>query len=85
LDGDGDSTTFAVAKAISAYLRSNPLAADTARGVLEWWLRGTARDVEQVRRALDLLTARGIVVSARNPDGRRIWSAGPLLFSGNVE
>jgi hypothetical protein len=50
-----------------------------ARGIAEWWLAGRAFDAALVNRALRMLAAEGHVVSETNPDGNRIWRAGPTI------
>jgi hypothetical protein len=76
---DADNKARAVADQILDYLRSHPQAADTARGIAEWWLAGRAFDAALVNRALRMLAAEGHVVSETNPDGNRIWRAGPAI------
>lgn len=77
----GTDTTYTIASAIRDYLLRRPHAADTARGVREWWLVDHARRFsrEEVDAALDYLAARAMVAAENNPDGRRIWRAGPRL------
>lgn len=77
----GTNTTYAIAAAIRDYLLRRPHAADTARGVGEWWLADHAGRFsrEDVEAALDYLAAREMVAAENNPDGRRIWRAGPRL------
>jgi hypothetical protein len=76
---DADNKARAVAAQILDYLRAHPQAADTARGIAEWWLSGRAVDTGLVNRALRMLAADGYVVSETNPDGNRIWRAGPAI------
>ena len=49
--------------AILCYLRAHPQAADTADGIMEWWLprHHHAEAVERVQAALDQLVAQGWV------------------------
>ncbi|MEX2631494.1 MAG: hypothetical protein WD341_16290 [Tistlia sp.] len=72
----GDSTAKA-AREILAYLRVQPAAVDTARGVREWWLRGMQPPPtsEQVEAALALLAEAGQVRRRVNPDSTVLWSA----------
>jgi hypothetical protein len=76
---DANRKARAVADHIVDYLRAHPQAADTARGIAEWWLAGRAFDAALVNRALRMLAAEGHVVSETNPDGNRIWRAGPTI------
>ena len=80
---DADNKARAIADEILGYLRAHPQAADTARGIAEWWLSGRAVDTGLVNRALRMLAADGYVVSETNPDGNRIWRAGQALRSPN--
>ena len=63
---------------IAAYLDSHPDAADSAEGILTWWLARqryaqTKRNVEQ---ALEYLTEQGLVrISEERPQGRIYSSA----------
>ncbi len=63
-----------VMEAIVAYLAAHPAAADTATGIREVWLAGTATAGE-VEAALEQLVARGTLVARLLPDGS-------LLFAG---
>ena len=76
---DADNKARAIADEILGYLRAHPQAADTARGIAEWWLSGRAVDTGLVNRALRMLAVDGYVVSETNPDGNRIWRAGPAI------
>ena len=80
---DADNKARAIANKILAYLWAHPQAADTARGIAEWWLSGRAFDAGLVNRALRMLAAEGHVVSETNPDGNRIWRAGPAIPGRN--
>jgi hypothetical protein len=65
----------ALAAQILAYLVERPTAADSARGVTEWWLDGTA-DIAAVEAALVELAADRLVRLDVLADGTRLWSAG---------
>jgi hypothetical protein len=75
---DDDAKVEAIAQRISDYLAARPGAADTARGIADWWLAdlGFPASIALVERALALLASHGAVVSGVNPDGNRIWRAG---------
>jgi hypothetical protein len=76
---DEEALVEAVATAIMEHLRSHPLAADSAEGVMRWWL-GPAHasvTVEQVERALDLLLARRQMRRLSLMDGTFLYSQAP--------
>jgi hypothetical protein len=59
-----------IVRALSQYLRMNPLASDTLEGIGHWWL--TAKDVSQADlvQALDRMADAGVVASTRAADGQ---------------
>ena len=63
-----------VMEAIVAYLAAHPAAADTADGIREVWLAGTATAPE-VEAALERLVGAGAIVGRLLPDGQ-------VLFAG---
>jgi hypothetical protein len=68
-----------LADEVERYLAVHPTAADTAQGILRWWLpRGHAdASADQLKRALDLLVGRGAIVERRMADGRSIYARFP--------
>jgi hypothetical protein len=46
---------------IGRYLAANPSACDTAEGIRQWWLAGTASTPQEVSAALDHLVRAGSV------------------------
>lgn len=68
-----------VALSILEYLNQNPHAADTASGILEWWLLKRSIDEEQnvVQQALDTLVRRDLLLSVRSADGRKHYHLNP--------
>jgi Fe2+ or Zn2+ uptake regulation protein len=67
----------ATAEEITRYMQAHPNAADTAEGVLRWWLeRGEfALAVDHVREALDWLVDEGHVVRRTLQSGAVIYAA----------
>lgn len=63
--------------AILCYLRAHPQAADTADGIMEWWLprHHHAEAVERVQAALDQLVAQGWVEKIVLADGTVLYAA----------
>lgn len=65
-----------IERALLAYLRGHPRAADTIDGIVEWWLPlqrfATAR--ECVERALDKLAANGTLRRESLHDGRVLYA-----------
>ena len=64
-----------VAGLIEGYLAQHPAAADSERGIAQWWLQSMGADVpvEVVREALDLLVQRGAVIRTTLPGGPAIY------------
>lgn len=59
-----------IVRAVSRYLRMNPLASDTLEGIRTWWLpamHATTNDLEQ---ALACLEGAGVLKATRAADGR---------------
>jgi hypothetical protein len=76
------SKRSALAAQILAYLVERPTAADSARGVCEWWAGGKApMDIAAVEAVLEELAAERLVRFDVLADGTRLWSAGPALQS----
>jgi Fe2+ or Zn2+ uptake regulation protein len=57
---------------ILRYLAENPNAADTAEGILQWWLldRAIVEEEAAMRRALDRLVERNLIVAVEAADAR---------------
>lgn len=66
---------LAIASAVEAYLAAHPEAADSAEGILRWWLPRVRLEesVADVQRALDLLVERGAVESRQVAGGRVVY------------
>ena len=71
-----ETTITDVAQEILDYLRAHPGAADTLDGVVQWWLQHQRylHGLEAVKKALDLLIERGMVVYRRGADGNVVSS-----------
>lgn len=77
MNGPREAVVLALADEIAGYLDSHPDAADSAEGILTWWLARqryaqTKRNVEQ---ALEYLTEQGRVRVSEGPHGRIFSSA----------
>jgi hypothetical protein len=59
-----------VARAISRYLRVNPLACDTSDGIARWWLGGVPAEDSDLAEALGWLQRAGLVEATTAADGR---------------
>jgi hypothetical protein len=80
--GNAQSKQPSLAARILDYLLEHPAAADSVRGVAEWWVGGkTVADPAAVEAALEALAARNLVQAELLADGTRLWSAGPALPS----
>ena len=65
--------TWEVALKILRYLQEHPRAADTANGILEWWLLKQSISEEQnlVDQALKMLVEKDLILSTTAIDGRK--------------
>jgi DNA-binding transcriptional ArsR family regulator len=57
-------------RALSRYLRLNPLASDTLEGITQWWLTFDDYSEAQLRQALQRLVDAGVVEAVPAADGR---------------
>ena len=57
-------------RAVSRYLRLNPLASDTVEGIRMWWLTGTPAATTDLEQALHQLARAGVVEATRAADGQ---------------
>lgn len=66
-------TTAEVTLKLLRYLDQNPNAADTVDGILEWWLpkQSIYEEEKVVKRALDELVKRNLILATRASDDRR--------------
>ena len=69
----GRDATWTVALKILRYLNENPHAADTADGILEWWLFKQSIREEQivVEQALSVLEEQNLILCVKSADGRK--------------
>ena len=73
-ENSGDpEKTWEVALKILRYLQEHPRAADTANGILEWWLLKQSISEEQnlVDQALKMLIEKNLILSNTAIDGRK--------------
>jgi Fe2+ or Zn2+ uptake regulation protein len=74
MTGPRDSNAARVAEHIVQYLREHVDAADTADGILTWWLENMPTpSLRTVRRALALLVADGLIERHTLPDGTVVY------------
>lgn len=66
----------AVIQSILAYLARHPAAADSAEGVVRWWLgeQGEAVSIEEIELALGSMARRGRIRAVRLADGSVLYS-----------
>ncbi|MBK5105165.1 MAG: hypothetical protein MUP61_00780 [Burkholderiales bacterium] len=71
-----DEIVRAIGREIELHFEAHPNAADTAEGILRWWLpqEGVEVSLENVQRALDRLLASGHIAERRMSDGRRLYA-----------
>lgn len=62
-----------IALKILRYLAEHPNAADTAEGILQWWLleRTIIEEEEAVKQSLEHLVEQGLIVAVQSSDARR--------------
>jgi hypothetical protein len=85
---DGPKLVRIIATRIERYLARHPHAADSAEGILRWWLGRLAAQVSaaDVESALDLLVRRGVAACRTLPDGRSVFArAAPPARQGEHE
>ena len=68
-----EEKTWEVALKILRYLQEHPRAADTANGILEWWLLKQSISEQQnlVDQALKMLVEKNLILSTTAGDGRK--------------
>jgi hypothetical protein len=68
-----------LAEQIAEYIAQHANAADAIEGIMQWWLRDRKlrKTRERVQAALELLEAKGVVVSSVHKDGHVIYAARP--------
>lgn len=73
---DVDHDIELISEEIQRYLCNHPNAADSVEGITKWWL--TRQRYEEattvVKKALEILIARGVVAQSTNADDQRIYS-----------
>jgi hypothetical protein len=74
---DDDDLVGELAAEIREYLAENPEAADTAEGIVQWWIvqRRFARGLSAVSRAIKRLVDEGFLEEVKTADGRSIFRA----------
>lgn len=69
-----------IVRAVSRYLRCNPLAADTLEGISQWWLPSITVAPDELEQAFARLERAGVVEATLAADGRVHYRrAGPTL------
>lgn len=65
-----------IERSVLAYLRQHPLAADTLRGISNWWLpqQRYEGDDRRIGHALDRLVAQGVLHRDELPDGEVLYA-----------
>jgi hypothetical protein len=65
-----------IARSLLAYLRRHPLAADTLRGISNWWLpqQRYRDDRPRIGYVLDRLVAEGVLHRDELPDGEVLYA-----------
>lgn len=72
-----------VAHEILSYLMKHPDAQDTVEGIAEWWLleRYLRRQLDVVKKSVEELTARGLLLERRSRDSRVHYRINPEKIS----
>ncbi len=65
---------------VQKYIKLNPLAADTAIGISQYWLSDDTKPtpVSDLIIALEMMEEKGEISSFQNLDGTRIWRKSAL-------
>ena len=71
-----DEEDVEVEKTVLAYLDCHPQAADTLRGIVNWWLpqQRYESDCHRIERALGILVARGKLRCNKLPGGEVLYA-----------
>jgi len=66
-----------IKRSILTYLRCHPQAADTLRGIVNWWLpqQRYESDCQRIEYALGALVAQGKLRCVRLPDGEVLYAS----------
>ena len=66
-----------IAKMIIRYLNRHPNAADSAEGIVNWWLTQPfyGGSIETVNKALEHLLAQGLIKKSYTPGGKIVYSS----------
>ena len=59
-----------IVRALSRYLRQNPLASDTLEGITQWWLKSEDLSQADLLHALERMTQAGVVEATSAADGQ---------------
>jgi hypothetical protein len=59
-----------IVRALSRYLRLNPLASDTLEGITQWWLKSPTCSRAELLHALDRMTRAGVLAVSHAADGQ---------------
>ncbi|TCV94649.1 hypothetical protein EC912_103134 [Luteibacter rhizovicinus] len=72
---DARQALFDIERQIVDYLQGHPCAADSVRGIREWWLgNDTEVDIALVEQALGQLLVQGRVTRVSLPDGSSLYT-----------
>lgn len=65
-----------VEHAVLAYLQQHPQAADTLRGIVNWWLPRQRHEIgcRRIEHVLDQLVAEGLLHCDKLPDGEVLYA-----------
>lgn len=72
---------------IANVVAANPHLADTADGIVQWWLPSTGFEgaIDLIQDVLDELVAEGVLATRRMPDGGVVYGAvGAVGFANGV-
>jgi hypothetical protein len=77
---DEDERARAIAQEVETYLARYPEAVDSVDGIVRWWLPRLRLEeaLADLERALGLLVKRGVLAKRQLPDGRWLYSRGPV-------
>jgi hypothetical protein len=81
---DADERTVELCDCVRRYLAAHPDAADSLRGIRQWWLPARLRDVtlEELEQALAQLVARGEVQRSTLPGAGELYARSSATDKG---
>ena len=74
-----------IVRALSRYLRLNPLASDTLEGITQWWLKSPNTSQADLLQALARMAQAGVVEASHAADGQVRYRRAALVASVDAQ